>query len=75
MVGIFGDSQRTLHDTFIQTYGHLYEKNSDLFRDFYQELQRYYARGEENLFEITNKLFTKLYQRMFKVSLKFKQSV
>ena len=71
MVDIFGDSQRTLHDTFIQTYGHLYEKNSDLFRDFFQELRRYYERGNENLFEITNKLFSKLYQRMFQVSIQY----
>ena len=56
MVDIFRDSKRTLHDTFFQTYGHLYEKNADLFEDFYQELQRYYSRGNENLFEITNHL-------------------
>ena len=68
MLSIFGDSQRTLHDTFMQTYGHLYEKNSDLFEDFFKELRRYYERGNDNLFEITNKLFSKLYQRMFQVS-------
>ena len=68
MLSVFGDSQRTLHDTFMQTYGHLYEKNSDLFEDFFKELRRYYERGNDNLFEITNKLFSKLYQRMFQVS-------
>ena len=56
MLSVFGDSQRTLHDTFMQTYGHLYEKNSDLFEDFFKELRRYYERGNDNLFEITNKL-------------------
>ena len=68
MMSVFGDSQRTLHDTFMQTYGHLYEKNSDLFEDFFKELRRYYERGNDNLFEITNKLFSKLYKRMFQVS-------
>ena len=75
MLSIFGDSQRTLHDTFMQTYGHLYEKNSDLFEDFFKELRRYYERGNDNLFEITNKLFSKLYQRMFQVSFYYFESV
>ena len=74
MRSIFGDSQRTLHDTFMQTYGHLYEKNSDLFEDFFKELRRYYERGNDNLFEITNKLFSKLYQRMFQVSFYYFES-
>ena len=68
MSDIFGDSQRQFHNTFSQTYGHLYERNAFIFRDFFQELRKYYERGNENLFETTNRLFTKLYQKMFQVS-------
>ena len=68
MSDIFGDSQRQFHNTFSQTYGHLYERNAFIFRDYFQELRKYYERGNENLFETTNRLFTKLYQKMFQVS-------
>ena len=68
MSDIFGDSQRQFHNTFSQTYGHLYERNAFIFRDYFQDLRKYYERGNENLFETTNRLFTKLYQKMFQVS-------
>jgi glypican 6 len=59
MSDIFGDSQRQFHNTFSQTYGHLYERNAFIFRDYFQELRKHYERGNENLFETTNRLFTK----------------
>ena len=68
MADIFGDSERQFHNTFRQTYGHLYDANAFLFQEYFQELRKYYRRGNENLFETTNKLFIKLYQKMFQVS-------
>ena len=68
MVDIFGDSQQQFDNTFTQTYGHLYEKNAYLFRRYFQELKKYYHRGNINLFETTSILFSKLYQVMFQVS-------
>ena len=52
---------------FKKTYGILYERNSDVFTDFFKNLEDYYETGGVDLEESLRKFFSQLYQRMFTV--------
>ena len=52
---------------FKKTYGILYERNSDVFTDFFKDLETYYESGNIDLEESLRKFFSHLYQRMFTV--------
>ena len=52
---------------FKKTYGILYERNSDVFTDFFKDLESYYENGNVDLEEALRKFFSHLYQRMFTV--------
>ena len=52
---------------FKKTYGILYERNSDVFTDFFKDLELYYENGNLDLEEALRKFFSHLYQRMFTV--------
>lgn len=60
-------SKLKFHHLFQKTYGIIYERNSDVFIDFFKDLEEYYDNGEVNLEEALQSFFTKLYQRMFTV--------
>ena len=55
------------HKLFQDTYGIIYERNSDVFIDFFKDLESYYDHGEVNLEEALQRFFSQLYQRMFTV--------
>ena len=52
---------------FKKTYGILYERNSDVFTDFFKDLESYYENGNVDLEVALQKFFSQLYQRMFSV--------
>jgi len=61
------NSKRDFHDMFKKTYGTIYEQNSEVFTDLFQDLEDYYSKGKLDLEEAMNHFFMSLYQRMFTV--------
>jgi len=61
------NSKRDFHLMFKKTYGILYERNSDVFTDFFKDLEAYYDQGSVDLEQALGEFFAKLYQRMFTV--------
>jgi len=61
------NSKQDFHYMFKKTYGILYERNSDVFTDFFKDLETYYETGNVDLEEALRKFFSHLYQRMFTV--------
>lgn len=60
-------SKREFDEMFRKTYGLIYLQNSVVFTDFFEELERYYNKGNVKLSDVLENFFTILYQRMFKV--------
>lgn len=52
---------------FVQTYGLLYERNSYIFTDLFDDLERYYNYGQLDLKQVFDSFFHRLYQKMFQV--------
>ena len=49
--------------------GVMYQKNADVFQEYFQDLKLYYEKGNLNPADSTSSFFTTLYQKMFKVLL------
>ncbi|XP_069678727.1 uncharacterized protein dlp [Periplaneta americana] len=64
---LLATSKREFHDMFKRTYGIIYEQNSYVFTDLFEELERYYAKGQVDLGEAMENFFSTLYQKMFTV--------
>lgn len=64
---LLATSKLKFHKLFQKTYGIIYERNSDVFIDFFKDLEEYYDDGDVDLEEALNKFFGQLYQRMFTV--------
>uniref|UniRef100_T1J8P2 Glypican-6 n=1 Tax=Strigamia maritima TaxID=126957 RepID=T1J8P2_STRMM len=60
-------SKKAFHEMFVRTYGTLYEQNAHVFTDLYDNLEKYYLRGNVNLADALDSFFITLYQRMFQV--------
>jgi len=60
-------SKLKFHQLFQKTYGIIYERNSDVFIDFFKDLEHYYDHGEVDLEDALKSFFSHLYQRMFTV--------
>ena len=52
---------------FTRTYGVMYQKNADVFQEYFQDLKIYYDKGTLNPADSTSSFFNTLYQKMFKV--------
>lgn len=52
---------------FLQTYGLLYERNSEIFTDMFKQLEIYYLNGTIELNEVFDSFFHLLYSKMFQV--------
>ncbi|CAG9823380.1 unnamed protein product [Phaedon cochleariae] len=65
--GMMKQSKKEFHEMFERTYGKIYLQNSDVFIDFFVELETYYRKGTVRLSETMDTFFGILYQRMFKV--------
>uniref|UniRef100_A0A8D0G385 Glypican 4 n=1 Tax=Sphenodon punctatus TaxID=8508 RepID=A0A8D0G385_SPHPU len=61
------NSEKSLNDMFVRTYGRLYMQNSGLFKDLFDELKRYYVGGSVNLEETLNDFWARLLERMFQL--------
>lgn len=61
------NAEKSLNDMFVRTYGRLYMQNSELFKDLFVELKRYYVSGNVNLEEMLNEFWARLLERMFRL--------
>ncbi|KAG8553358.1 hypothetical protein GDO81_003385 [Engystomops pustulosus] len=59
------NAETSLNDMFVRTYGRLYMQNSELFKDLFAELRKYYVGGNVNLEEMLNDFWARLLERMF----------
>ncbi|CAO1419499.1 unnamed protein product [Diamesa hyperborea] len=64
---LLAESKEGFHAMFKQTYGIIYEQNSYVFSELFDELEGYYSRGKTDLAEAMDKFFNTLYQKMFTV--------
>ena len=64
---LLANSKLKFHKLIQKTYGIIYERNSDVFIDFFKDLEDYYDRGDVDLEDALKKFFSQLYQRMFVV--------
>ncbi|KAK6633201.1 hypothetical protein RUM44_003802 [Polyplax serrata] len=65
--GLLAESKRDFDKMFKKTYGIIYEQNAYVFTDFFEELERYYLKGQVDLEEAMENFFNTLYQKMFTV--------
>ncbi|XP_048834358.1 LOW QUALITY PROTEIN: glypican-6-like [Brienomyrus brachyistius] len=61
------NTEKSLNDMFVRTYGKLYMQNSEVFQDLFTELKRYYTGGNVNLEEMLNDFWSRLLERMFQL--------
>ena len=65
---LLNKAQREFHEMFTRTYGVMYQKNAEVFQEYFQDLKIYYDKGTLNPADSTSSFFNTLYQKMFKVS-------
>nr|XP_008122154.1 PREDICTED: glypican-4 [Anolis carolinensis] len=61
------NAEKSLNDMFVRTYGLLYMQNSEMFKDLFVELKRYYLGNSVNLEEMLNEFWARLLERMFRL--------
>ncbi|XP_060126032.1 glypican-4-like [Zootoca vivipara] len=61
------NAEKSLNDMFVRTYGLLYMQNSEMFKDLFVELKRYYTGSSVNLEEMLNDFWARLLERMFRL--------
>ncbi|XP_077061514.1 glypican-6a isoform X2 [Siphateles boraxobius] len=64
---LLDNSEKSLNDMFVRTYGKLFTHNSEIFEDLFSELKRYYTGGNVNLEEVLNDFWSRLLERMFQL--------
>ncbi|MBN3295390.1 GPC6 protein, partial [Amia calva] len=64
---LLDNTEKSLNDMFVRTYGKLYTQNSEVFQDLFTELKRYYTGGNVNLEEMLNDFWARLLERMFQL--------
>lgn len=52
---------------FVQTYGLLYQTNSAIFTNLFEDLREYYKGRDSNLLDVFDNFFNVLVQRMFQL--------
>ncbi|XP_032516250.1 glypican-6 [Danaus plexippus] len=60
-------SREEFHAMFKRTYGMIYEQHSYVFEQLFEQLERYYTRGDSDFDEMMDSFFGILYQKMFAV--------
>ncbi|KOB68274.1 putative heparin sulfate cell surface proteoglycan, partial [Operophtera brumata] len=60
-------SREEFHSMFKRTYGMIYEQHSYVFEQLFEQLERYYARGDTNFSVMMDGFFGILYEKMFTV--------
>jgi len=64
---LLNKAQRDFHDMFTRTYGVMYQRNAEVFQNYFKDLKLYYDKGILNPVDSTNSFFNALYQKMFQV--------
>ncbi|KAM4731031.1 LOW QUALITY PROTEIN: glypican-6-like [Anableps anableps] len=59
------NTERSLNEMFVRTYGKPYMQNAEVFENLFAELKRYYTGGNVNLEEMLNDFWSRLLERMF----------
>ncbi|KAM3960138.1 glypican dally-like [Aphomia sociella] len=60
-------SRLSFHNMFKRTYGIIYEQHSYIFIEFFDQLEKYYTKGDTNFEVMMDKFFSILYEKMFAV--------
>ncbi|XP_050684626.1 glypican-1 [Leptidea sinapis] len=60
-------SREEFHAMFKRTYGMIYEQHSYVFVQLFEQLERYYTRGDSDFDVMMDSFFSILYQKMFTV--------
>ncbi|XP_042905110.1 glypican-6 [Parasteatoda tepidariorum] len=60
-------SKKDFHEMFLRTYGMLYDRNSYIFREMFDDLEKYYQTGGVDLTAALENFFDRLYRKMFQV--------
>ncbi|XP_028847363.1 glypican-6-like isoform X1 [Denticeps clupeoides] len=64
---LLDNTERSLNEMFVRTYGKPYMQNAEVFQNLFAELKRYYTGGNVNLEEMLNDFWTRLLERMFQL--------
>ncbi|KAL0973907.1 hypothetical protein UPYG_G00212800 [Umbra pygmaea] len=66
---LLDNSERSLNNMFVHTYGEMYVRNAELFKHFFKELKRYYLSGSGvvNLDSMLSDFWGELLERMFRL--------
>uniref|UniRef100_A0A8C5LNX1 Glypican-6 n=1 Tax=Leptobrachium leishanense TaxID=445787 RepID=A0A8C5LNX1_9ANUR len=64
---LLGNAEKSLNSMFVRTYGMLNMHNSEVFKDLFIELKRYYTGGNINLEEVLNDFSARLLERVFQI--------
>jgi len=64
---LLSSSKLNLHNMFVDTYGMMYEHNTEIFTSMYESLEQYYATGQIKLTKSMENFFERLYQKIFQV--------
>ncbi|XP_061925147.1 glypican-6-like isoform X2 [Entelurus aequoreus] len=62
---LLDNTERSLNEMFVRTYGKPYMQNAEVFENLFAELKRYYTGGNVNLEEMLNDFWSRLLERMF----------
>ena len=66
---LLNKAQRDFHEMFTRTYGVMYQKNAQVFQNYFRDLKSYYDKGVLNPEDSTSTFFRSLYQKMFQVAI------
>ena len=72
---LLNKAQREFHDMFTRTYGVIYQKNAQVFQNYFRDLKIYYDKGNLSPADSTSSFFNALYQKMFQVNFQESTSV
>lgn len=64
---LLSSSKISLHNMFVDTYGMMYEHNTEIFTGMYESLEQYYSTGTTPLTKSMENFFERLYQKIFQV--------
>lgn len=66
---LLANAEKSLHDMFLLTYGMMYMKNAELFKQFFHNLRRYYVSGSSavHLDTMLSDFWADLLERMLRL--------
>ncbi|KAL8625523.1 hypothetical protein ACOMHN_014612 [Nucella lapillus] len=64
---LLDNAKRDMHEMFVKTYGLLYQQNSVIFADLFQDLRAYYKGKDRDLEDVMEGFFSRLLQKMFEL--------